>query len=110
MAHFAELNENNKVLRVLVIDDAHEADGPAWCYRTFGGLKWVQTSYNNTIRKQYAGIGMTYDEAKDKFISQQPFPSWELDSNDDWQPPTPMPDDDKIYTWNESALSWEEST
>jgi len=95
MAHFAELDSDNKVLRVLRISnvsilDNHgnesEAIGAALCKDLYGG-NWIQTSYNNNFRKQYAGIGSTYDADKDIFIWRQPFDSWVLDSNDDWQPP-----------------------
>jgi len=109
MAHFAELGTNNIVQRVTVVSDEHEPNGETWCNRFWGGT-WKQTSYNNRIRKQFASKGMIYDQTKDKFISPQPHASWTLDSNDDWQAPTPMPDDDKIYAWNESALSWQEQT
>jgi hypothetical protein len=109
MAHFAELDENNIVLRVLVIDDSVEHDGENWCHNTFGG-RWKQTSYNNRIRKQYAGIGYYYDEENDVFIGTQPFPSWVLDSNFDWQPPVSYPvveqDSRTYYIWNEETLSW----
>tara|TARA_R110000796_G_C14334281_1_gene409514 strand:+ start:327 stop:656 length:330 start_codon:yes stop_codon:yes gene_type:complete len=107
MAHFAEIDNNNVVLRVTVIPDAHESAGEMWCNSFWGG-NWKQTSYNNTIRKQFAGIGMTYDVIKDIFISVQPFPSWTLDNNNDWQPPTPMPVDDKVYAWDEDSLAWVE--
>ena len=95
MAHFAELDSDNKVLRVLCISnvsilDGHgnesEAIGASLCKDLYGG-NWIQTSYNNNFRKQYAGIGSTYDADKDIFIRHQPFDSWVLDSNDDWQPP-----------------------
>ena len=109
MAHFAELDNNNIVLRVCVIDDAHESNGPAWCKNFWGGVEWVQTSYNNNIRKQFAGKGMSYDSTKDIFITVQPFPSWTLDSNNDWEAPTPQPDDDKSYEWNEPTLAWVET-
>jgi len=105
MAHFAELDSNNIVLRVIVVADEHEDDGENWCNNFTGGT-WKQTSYNNNIRKQFAGIGYTYDATKDKFISPKPFTSWALDSSDDWQPPTAYPDDDKVYNWNEDSLSW----
>ena len=107
MAHFAKLDQNNIVTQVIVVDDAHEANGEKWCNSNFSGM-WKQTSYNNNIRKQFAGIGMTYDAVKDKFISPQPYASWSLDSDDDWQPPTPMPDDDKHYVWDEDTLNWDE--
>jgi|TARA_R110000796_G_scaffold48799_1_gene116893 hypothetical protein len=105
MAHFAELDSNNIVLRVIVVADEHEDDGENWC-NNFAGGTWKQTSYNNNIRKQYAGIGMIYNATKDKFILPQPYASWALDSNDDWQAPTAKPDDDKIYSWDEDSLAW----
>tara|TARA_R110000824_G_scaffold104572_1_gene248196 strand:+ start:1121 stop:1450 length:330 start_codon:yes stop_codon:yes gene_type:complete len=105
MAHFAELDSNNIVLRVIVVADEHEDDGENWC-NNFAGGTWKQTSYNNNIRKQYAGIGMIYNATKDKFILPQPYASWALDSNDDWQAPTTRPDDDKIYSWDEDSLAW----
>jgi len=106
MAHFAELDGGNIVLRVCVVDNAHvpsdkHADGETWCTNFWGGT-WKQTSYNNNFRKAYAGIGDTYDAAKDKFIQPQPHASWALDGDDDWQPPITHPDDGKRYTWNET--------
>tara|TARA_B100000902_G_scaffold108276_2_gene109961 strand:- start:3242 stop:3601 length:360 start_codon:yes stop_codon:yes gene_type:complete len=116
MAHFAQINENNIVVQVLVVDNSvlkHgkkevEQKGIDFLHSLYGSDKtWVQTSYNNNIRKQYAGVGDTYDLAKDKFILPQPFPSWALDSNDDWQPPVPKPEDDPLAQWNEESQSWE---
>jgi len=113
MAHFAELDENNIVLRVIVVGNEDTADedgneveaiGIAFCENLFGGT-WIQTSYNNNIRKHYAGQGDTYDSNLDIFIARQPFPSWSLDDNHDWQPPTPMPEGDTLY-WDENSLSW----
>ena len=106
MAHFAELDGGNIVLRVCVVDNAHvpsdkHIDGETWCTNFWGGT-WKQTSYNNNFRKQYAGIGYTYDAAKDKFIQPQPHASWTLDGDDDWQAPIAEPDDGKRYTWNET--------
>ena len=113
MAHFAELDSNNKVLRVVVVgndcvpSDEH-VDGEKWCISFFKGGTWKQTSYNNNFRKQYAGIGFTYDAAKNKFISPQPYASWSLDSNDDWQAPVTYPTDttDKIISWDETGQKW----
>ena len=105
MAHFAEIDSNNKVLRVIVVADEHETNGAEWCHNLLGGT-WVQTSYNGRIRKQYAGIGSTYDEEADVFIALQPYPSWSLDSNHDWQAPSPKPAGDNLYTWDEESLSW----
>ena len=106
MAHFAELDSNNIVLRVCVVADEHESDGENWCADFWGGV-WKQTSYNNNIRKQFASIGFTYDAAKDKFIAPQPFPSWSLDGNDDWQAPSSRPEGG-AWNWDEASLSWKE--
>lgn len=118
MAHFCELDSNNVVLRVVVVDtkDNSTADGvekesigQAFCERLFGG-RWVQTSYNNKIRKRYAGIGYTYNESLDAFIAPQPFPSWTLDNaTADWVAPVPYPTDGKSYYWDEEDQSWTES-
>jgi hypothetical protein len=95
MAHFAELDSNNIVLRIVVIsnndildgdDNESEALGSTFCQELYGG-RWIQTSYNGNFRKQYAGVGGEYSTSKDIFIASQPFNSWVLDSNDDWQPP-----------------------
>jgi len=112
MAHFAEI-KNNVVVRVVVVNNNEllvdgievESKGAEFCNNLFGGT-WVQTSYNNNIRKQYAGVGFTYDADSDVFIAPQPFPSWSLDGNHDWQAPTPMPEGD--WMWDESELSWVE--
>ena len=110
MAYFAELNENNIVLRVVVIDDKYEQEGIEWCENFFNGGIWVQTSYTGSIRKNYAGIGDTYDPELDAFYKPQPYPSWSLDSNCSWVPPTPFPDEtihmDYYYMWNEDSISW----
>ena len=103
MAFFAEINENNIVIRVISLDDIHESDGSNWCNKNLGGV-WVETSYTNRIRKQYAGIGFVYDETADEFVSPSPFPSWSLDVNNDWQAPTPKPEGN--YYWDEESLSW----
>ena len=118
MAHFVELDEKNVVLRGIVVSNADTADvsgaekeeiGVAFCNRLLGGT-WKQTSYNANIRKHYAGIGYTYDAGRDAFITPQPYPSWALDDNAEWQAPVPMPDDGKMYSWNEETLSWDETT
>ena len=103
-----------KVIRVCVVDNAHvpsdkHVDGETWCSNFWGGT-WKQTSYNNNFRKQFAGIGFTYDASKDKFIQPQPHASWALDGNDDWQAPITKPDDDKIYLWNEDNYQADNET
>ena len=120
MAHFAELDGNNIVTRVIVVgndvttaagplgsNDMH-VDGETWCVNFFKGGTWKQTSYNNNFRKQYAGKGYTFDAAKDKFISPQPHASWSLDGNDDWQAPVTYPTDteDKVISWDEAGQKW----
>ena len=118
MAHFAKIDSNNIVTQVIVIDNKDTADangvekeyiGAAYCERLFGGT-WKQTSYNGNIRKHYAGIGYTYDTGRDAFITPQPYPSWALDENANWQAPVLMPTDGKMYSWNEETLSWVETT
>jgi len=124
MAHFAELNSSNEVLRVIVIsNDDVEANGGELSSEaeTFvasivphstGGTAWKQTSYNNNFRKQYAGIGDTFDSSKDKFIKPQPFSSWSLDSNDDWVAPVTYPTITEIdsvpvmISWDEDNQKW----
>jgi hypothetical protein len=117
MAHFAQLDENNTVTQVIVVANEellldgveNETKGILFCKSLFGeDTRWVQTSYNGTIRKNYAGIGYTFDPVNDYFFAPQPFPSWTLDADAIWQAPTPMPTDGKFYTWNEATLSWDE--
>tara|TARA_B110000285_G_scaffold228135_1_gene290596 strand:+ start:512 stop:844 length:333 start_codon:yes stop_codon:yes gene_type:complete len=106
MAHYAQIN-NNIVQQVLVMDNAWTDDEcQTWLTDNVSSDTWIQTSYNNNIRKQYAVVGATFDAVKDIFISPQPYASWALDSNDDWQPPTAHPDDDKMYYWDEDSLAW----
>ena len=120
MAHFAELDSNNIVTRVIVVandvetaagplgtNDMH-VDGETWCVNFFKGGNWKQTSYNNNFRKQYCGKGYTFDAAKDKFISIQPYDSWALDGNDDWRAPVTFPTDttDKLISWDEAGQKW----
>lgn len=109
MAHFAEIDITNTVTRVIVVHDSLETNGSQWCHDTFGGT-WVQTSYNGRIRKNYAGIGYTYDPARDAFIPPNPgYPSWTLDeATCQWVPPVPMPTDG-MYVWDESTLAWSQS-
>jgi len=108
MAHFAEIDGNGIVKQVLVVPDSEEHRGHEFLANDLGlSGTWVQTSYNNKIRKQFAGIGMKYDADADVFIATQPFPSWTLDENHDWQPPIARPDSNDSYTWNEENLTWE---
>ena len=144
MAHFAELDQSNKVLQVVVISnedvDANGGDESAEAetfvttivpFIPFGGA-WKQTSYSGSFRKQYAGVGYSYDSSKDKFISPQPYSSWSLDSSDDWKAPVTYPNvteisstpvfivwdednqkwtgtvDSTNYTWDATNLQWDE--
>jgi hypothetical protein len=114
MAHFARIDENNIVVSVIVIDNKDTADvngvekeyiGAAFCERLFGGT-WKQTSYNGNLRKNYAGIGYTYQADIDAFVSPKPYASWILDDNAQWQAPVAMPTDEKKYSWDEATTSW----
>ena len=111
MAHYAFLDENNIVTQVIVGRNEDEVvDGISdWeaHYAEVMGQRCIRTSYNHNIRKQYAGIGYTYNETDDVFISPQPFPSWSLDENHDWQPPVARPAEG-MYAWNEESMQWEE--
>lgn len=113
MAHYAFLDENNVVTEVIKGRDENEIVDDISDWETYYGNIRNQvckrTSYNNNIRKQYAGIGFTYDETADVFIAPQPFPSWVLDENYDWQAPIEYPADGNSYLWDESSLSWVES-
>ena len=124
MAHFAELNSDNEVIRVVVISNNDViANGGDYSSQveTFvsnliphleNGVAWKQTSYNNNQRKQYAGLGYTYDATKNKFILPKPFDSWSLDSNDDWIAPVTYPNVNKISSdavsiiWDEDNQKW----
>ena len=104
MSHFAEIDNDNIVQRVIVAEQDFINSGAVG-----DSFRWVQTSYNNNFRKNYAGKGYTYDQTRDAFISPQPFPSWLLDEDTcRWEAPTPMPDDGKMYTWDEDTTSWKE--
>ena len=119
MAHFAELDSTNTVLQVIVLSNETcgepelqypdtEPVGRAFIAQTLGlGWNWKQTSYNGTFRSKYAGVGYIYDADADVFISPQPYPSWSLDENYDWQPPTPMPEDGIMYVWDEPNSVWQ---
>ena len=109
MAHFAQI-ENNIVTQVLVIDNAQEHRGQEFLANDLNlGGTWVQTSYNGNIRKNFAGIGFTYDAVRDAFIPQKPFNSWLLNEDTcQWYPPTLYPTDNKQYQWDEEQLNWKE--
>lgn len=117
MAHFAQLDDNNIVTQVIVVnnnelldENGHESEakGIEFCQSLFGG-NWKQTSYNANFRKNYAGIGFTYDSARDAFIQPKPFASWVLNEETcNWEAPIAKPTDDKIYIWNEDNQQWVE--
>ena len=118
MAHFAKLDQSNIVEQVIVVhnnelldENGNESEqkGIDFCQSLFGAdTKWAQTSYNGNIRKNYAGIGSYFDEARDAFIYPKPFDSWVLDEQTcRWEAPVEHPEDDGIYTWNESTLAWD---
>jgi|TARA_R100001530_G_scaffold37282_1_gene28988 hypothetical protein len=122
MAHFAEIDENNIVLSVIVVGDddlivdgeESEEAGINFLKKTYARSnpngRWVQTSYNANMRGEYASIGGSYDETKDVFISLQPYPSWILDTDNKWQPPVPNPEtgEPPFYRWDEDTTSWVE--
>lgn len=112
MAHFAEIDGDNVVTRVLVVPDAQENRGHEYLATDLGlGGTWVQTSYNATIRKNYAGIGYTFDSGRDAFIPPKPYASWVLnEATCNWDAPVARPEDDKMYTWDEATTSWIEVT
>jgi hypothetical protein len=106
MSHWAEIDQNNIVTRVTVGDNNDPDEGYQWLIDNLGGT-WIKTSYNGNIRKNYAGIGYTYDESRDAFIPPQNFPSWILDEDlCQWNPPVEYPTDGKIYLWEEESTSW----
>ena len=118
MAHFAQLDENNVVTQVIVVHnndcmldgEENETIGVLFCKSLFGqNTRWKQTSYNAKIRKNYAGIGFTYDAARDAFIPPSPYPSWVLDeATCRWNAPVPYPQDGKNYAWDEATVNWVE--
>jgi hypothetical protein len=109
VSHWAEIDDNNIVLRVLVGDNNDPAgdEGYSWLIDNLGGT-WIKTSYNSKIRGTYAGIGYSYNEEEDIFVTPQPYPSWTR-SGSFWQAPTPMPEDGKMYNWNEDLGEWYEA-
>ena len=122
MAHFAQIDENNVVVQVLVVSDADEHRGQEFLANDLGlGGTWKKTSYNTQggvhalggtpYRKNYAGVGYTFDEARDAFIPPKPFNSWTLNETSClWEAPVAMPTDGKMYTWDEDSTSWVEVT
>jgi hypothetical protein len=124
MAHFAQIDANNVVTQVIVVANKDTSDangvekehiGAAFCERLFGGT-WMQTSYNGNKRKNYAGIGYTYNADIDAFVPPKPFASWTLNSETaQWEAPVPMPEDagtgepPKMYSWDEATTSWKET-
>ena len=116
MAHFAELDKNNVVQRVIVVDNKNccnekgeeqEEIGITFCQELCGGGRWVQTSYNNTFRKRFAGKGYTYNKELDAFIPPKPYKSWKLNKKTcTWQAPKPKPDDTNHWEWDEGTNDW----
>jgi hypothetical protein len=111
MAHFVQITDGVVTNGMVINNDVVGTDFPASELigqnfirdHKYDGT-WLQTSYNNNFRKQYAGIGYAYDAVKDQFVAPQPFASWSLDTNNDWQAPTPKPEG--LYTWHEETLAW----
>lgn len=118
MAHFAEIDENNIVTRVIVVNNTELLDGEQesetkgidFCESLYGHRNWVQTSFNGSIRHNYAGVGDIWDAENNAFYQSQPFESWELDENFIWQPPVVYPEIEEgssdVYTWNEETQTW----
>tara|TARA_B100001939_G_C16522334_1_gene438438 strand:- start:23 stop:403 length:381 start_codon:yes stop_codon:yes gene_type:complete len=117
MAHFAEINEENIVTQVIVVhnnellvgEEESEEKGIDFCESLYGHRNWVQTSYNNNIRYNYAGVGYTWDPDNNAFYEPQPYPSWSLNEDFKWEAPVPYPEnvsEDKIYTWDEENQEW----
>jgi hypothetical protein len=106
MAHAAELDHWDRVLRVIVVSNDLEPNVEQWCSDTYGGY-WKQTSYSGSFRKNFAGIGYTYNADLDAFIPPKPYPSWVLDeATCQWKAPVPMPQDGEMYEWDEAAGEW----
>jgi hypothetical protein len=119
MAYFAQIDTDGTVLQVISVGNADAPDpaptnsehlGQAFIASLGLAGEWRQTSFNGNFRKQYCGPGFRYDAAADVFIAPQPFPSWTLDANHDWQPPTPRPSEGGPWMWDEDALAWVEIT
>lgn len=103
MSHFAKINAEDIVEQVIVAEQDFIDSGAVGT-----PSDWIQTSYSGSFRKQFAAVGYKYDKDKDVFISKQPFPSWTLDENNNWQPPVSEPVDDKAYAWDEENTNWKE--
>lgn len=108
----ALISESGLVENVIVIPYCNDDDAEITAYCNGIGLPgtWIDTSITGARRRRFAGIGMTYDAARDAFIEEQPYPSWTLNADGDWQPPTPKPTDDGIYFWSESDQEWKPVT
>jgi len=104
MSHWAEIDDNNIVLRVLVGNNNEADEGEAFM-NSLGG-RWVKTSYNGNIRKNFAGVGHTYREDIDAFVAPQPYPSWVLNEDAKWQAPVAYPTDGIMYEWDETTTDW----
>lgn len=108
MSNWAQVDEDNIVIQVAVGNNELEDEGYSWFVENLGG-RWIKTSYNakiNGFRKNYAGIGYTWDEENDRFIPPQPYPSWTLNDDVMWEAPAPYPHDGFAYVWNEETVSW----
>ena len=116
MAHFTKINLDNIVEQVIVVNNSvmldengveNESKGIEFLNSIFGSAQWVQTSYNHNFRKQFAGIGYTFDKTNNVFISLKPFESWTLNENFDWVSPLPYPTNGNFYNWNEENQTWD---
>jgi len=106
MSHFAEINSDSIVQRVIVAEQDFINSGVVG-----DSFNWVQTSYNGNFRKNYAGSGYTYDKTRDAFIAPQPYASWTLvEATCQWEAPTAYPTDGKLYQWDEDTTAWVEVT
>ena len=108
MAHFAEINDMLQVVRVLVVSNSQEHRGQDFLANDLGlGGRWIQTSYNGNIRKNFASVGMSYNESLDAFIPEKPFNSWVLNEFTClWEAPIPYPEDGNVYVWSEINKEW----
>lgn len=116
MAHFAQIDENNIVINVIVVSDSDcaggnfpesESHGEAYLKSMFGSnTRWKQTSYNSNFRYNFASIGYKYDDVSDAFIEEKPYESWILDDNFRWKAPLDLPNDSGHYIWNENEQTW----